>query len=72
MDLKLPEPAKFSLEDNSLTLMLNVLSEGNKIQFSFSKDINSSIFAAEDYDALKTLFQKMIVSQNKKIVLKKA
>lgn len=72
MDLKLPEPAKFSLEDNSLTLMLNVLSEGNKIQFSFSKDINNSIFAAEDYDALKTLFQKMIVSQNKKIVLKKA
>lgn len=71
MDLKLPEPAKFSLEDNSLTLMLNVLSEGNKIQFSFSKDINNSIFAAEDYDALKTLFQKMIVSQNKKIVLKK-
>lgn len=58
MDLKLPEPAKFSLEDNSLTLMLNVLSEGNKIQFSFSKDINNSIFAAEDYDALKTLFQK--------------
>ncbi|AXB55519.1 hypothetical protein [Flavobacterium fluviale] len=72
MDLKLPEPAKFSLEDNSLSLMLNVLSEGNKIQFSFSKDINNSIFAAEDYDALKTLFQKMIVSQNKKIVLKKA
>jgi|GEM_PF-5730705 len=72
MDLELPEPAKFSLEDNSLTLMLNVLSEGNKIQFSFSKDINNSIFAAEDYDALKTLFQKMIVSQNKKIVLKKA
>lgn len=71
MDLELPEPAKFSLEDNSLTLMLNVLSEGNKIQFSFSKDINNSIFAAEDYDALKTLFQKMIVSQNKKIVLKK-
>lgn len=67
MDLKLPEPAKFSLEDNSLTLMLNVLSEGNKIQFSFSKDINNSIFAAEDYDALKTFFQKMIVSQNKKM-----
>lgn len=51
--------------------MLNVLSEGNKIQFSFSKDINNSIFAAEDYIALKTLFQKMIVSQNEKNVLKK-
>jgi hypothetical protein len=51
--------------------MLNVLNEGNKIQFSFSKDINNSIFAAEHYNTLKILFQKMIASQNEKIVLKK-
>jgi len=68
----LPSPARFSLEDNSITLVLNVLNEGNKIQFSFSKDINNSIFAAEHYNTLKILFQKMIASQNEKIVLKKA
>lgn len=68
----LPSPARFSLEDSSITLMLNVINQGNKIQFNFSKDINNSIFAAEYYDTLKTLFQKMIASQNEKIVLKKA
>lgn len=68
----LPKSTRLSLEDKSISLSLNILNEGNKIQFSFSKDINNSIFAAEDYNALKTLFQKMIASQNEKIVLKKA
>ena len=51
--------------------MLNVLNEGNKIQFTFSQDINNTIFAADYYDVLKTLFQKVIACQNEKIVLKK-
>lgn len=68
----LPKSTRLSLEDKSISLSLNILNEGNKIQFSFSKDINNSIFAAEDYNALKTMFQKMIASQNEKIVLKKA
>lgn len=42
--------------DNSIALIMNVMNDGNKIQFSFSKDINSSIFAADDYDSLKILF----------------
>ncbi|WP_347050809.1 DUF3857 domain-containing protein [Flavobacterium olei] len=67
----LPAPARFSLEDKSITVMLNVLNDGNKIQFTFSKDINNTIFAADYYDALKTLFQKVIACQNEKIVLKK-
>jgi len=37
-----------------------------------AKEINNSIFAAEDYGMLKNFFQKIIVSQNEKIVLKKA
>ncbi len=68
----LPKSVRLALEDNSISLSLKVLNEGNKIQFSFSKDINNSIFAAENYNALKTVFQKMIASQNEKIVLKKA
>jgi len=67
----LPAPAKYTFQDNSIIVMMNVLNDGNKIQFSFSKEINSSIFAAEDYESLKMLFQKMISSQNQKIVLKK-
>ncbi|WP_289663395.1 DUF3857 domain-containing protein [Flavobacterium panacagri] len=68
----LPAPIRLSLEDKSINMALNFLNDGNKIQFSFSKDINNSIFAADHYNALKTLFQKMIASQNEKIVLKKA
>ncbi|MBW1658062.1 DUF3857 domain-containing protein [Flavobacterium quisquiliarum] len=68
----LPKPTRLSLEENAISLSLNVLSEGNKIQFIFTKDINNSIFAAEHYNALKTLFQKMLASQNEKIILKKA
>lgn len=67
----LPTPARFSLDDNSVAMMMNVVNEGNKIQFSFSKEINSSIFVSEYYDSLKVIFQKMISSQNQKIVLKK-
>ncbi|MBZ4037192.1 DUF3857 domain-containing protein [Flavobacterium sp. 17A] len=68
----LPKPAKYTFQDNSIIVMMNVMNEGNKIQFSFSKEINGSIFAAEDYESLKMLFQSMIVSLDQKIVLKKA
>lgn len=43
----------------------------NKIQIVSQKEINNSIFAAEDYEMIKEFFQKMIVSQNEKIILKK-
>lgn len=56
---------------NSIALIMNVMNDGNKIQFSFSKEINSSIFATDDYDSLKMLFQKMLTNLNQKIVLKK-
>jgi hypothetical protein len=67
----LPTPARYSLQDSSIALMMNIRNDGNKIQFSFSKGINRSIFAAEDYESLKMLFQKMIISLDQKIVLKK-
>lgn len=67
----IPKPAKYVFLDNSIIVTMNILKDGNKIQFIFSKDINSSIFAAEDYDSLKMLFQKMIVSLDQKIILKK-
>ncbi|OXG04969.1 uncharacterized protein DUF3857 [Flavobacterium araucananum] len=67
----LPSSIRVSSEDKQIIYLLNISGEGNKIQISSSKEINNSIFAAESYNGLKELFQKVIVSQNEKIVLKK-
>lgn len=67
----LPVNIKIISENKEIVYVLNLSSEGNKIQIISLKEINNSIFAADQYDGLKDLFQKMIVSQNEKIVLKK-
>lgn len=67
----LPKSVRISTEDKTIIYTLNISSERNKIQISCIKEINSSIFAADAYDGLKNLFQKMLASQNEKIVLKK-
>jgi hypothetical protein len=68
----MPAPVRFSLEDKTISFTMNISNDGNKIQFSSLKEINSSIFAVENYQGLKDIFQKIITSQNQKIVLKKA
>jgi len=67
----LPTPVKISSEDKVILYTINFFAEGNKIQISCTKEINSSIFATNKYDGLKDIFQKVIASQNEKIVLKK-
>lgn len=67
----LPNPIKISSENKEIVYMLNTSGEGNKIRIISTKEINNSIFAADQYNGLKDLFQKMIASQNEKIVLKK-
>lgn len=67
----MPNPIRISSENKEIVFILNISNLGNKIQISCTKEINDSIFAAGDYNALKELFQKVIVSQNEKIVLKK-
>lgn len=67
----LPTPVRISSENKEITFMLNISNEGNKIQINCTKEINDGIFAAGDYNALKELFQKVIASQNEKIILKK-
>jgi Domain of Unknown Function with PDB structure (DUF3857) len=67
----LPKAVKIISENEDIVYFLNIGNLGNKIQISSSKEINSSIFAADQYTGLKDLFQKMIMSQNEKIVLKK-
>ncbi|WP_427875339.1 DUF3857 domain-containing protein [Flavobacterium sp. MMS24-S5] len=67
----LPKPFRISSEDKLISFILNFSVSENKIQIVSQKEINSSIFAAEDYGMIKEFFQKMIVSQNEKIILKK-
>ncbi|WP_286965393.1 DUF3857 domain-containing protein [Flavobacterium sp. UBA4854] len=67
----LPKPVRITSEDKKMSFILNFSATENKIQIVSQKEINSSIFAAEDYGMIKEFFQKMIVSQNEKIILKK-
>jgi hypothetical protein len=67
----LPAPVRVTLGDKEIVFSLNTSSDGNKIQILSTKEINSSIFAPDAYQGLKDLFQKMIASQNEKIILKK-
>ncbi len=67
----LPKPVRIASEDKKMSFILNFSVTENKIQIVSQKEINSSIFAAEDYGMIKEFFQKMIVSQNEKIILKK-
>lgn len=67
----IPNPVRIASEDKLIVYTFNISNVGNKIQISCVKEINSSIFAADEYTGLKELFQKMLASQNEKIVLKK-
>ena len=67
----MPKPIRISTEDKAITYTFNISNEGNKIQISCIKEINNSIFAADEYTGLKDIFQKILASQNEKIVLKK-
>jgi len=67
----LPNPIRITSENKEIIFTLNIMNQGNKIQINSQNEINNSIFAAGDYNGLKNLFQKIIASQNEKIVLKK-
>lgn len=62
---------KVKAQNKEIIYTLNISNLENKIQISCTKEINNSIFAADDYIGLKNLFQQVIASQNEKIVLKK-
>ncbi|WP_348799851.1 DUF3857 domain-containing protein [Flavobacterium adhaerens] len=66
-----PKSMKIISEDKQVVYSLNCLIDEDKIQIMSISEVNSSTFAPEDYGMLKDFFQKIIVSQNEKIVLKK-
>jgi hypothetical protein len=67
----LPTPIKIASEDKKIVYFFNIFNEGNKIQIICLTEINDSLFSSDQYNGLKEIFQKMMASQNQKIILKK-
>lgn len=67
----MPKPVQIVAENKGILYRFNISNQENKIQIICSTEINSSIFAADQYDGLKEIFQKIITSQSEKIILKK-
>lgn len=67
----LPNPIKISTENNGTSYSMNMMTEENRLQVKVGIQINNPIFTAGEYDMLKEFFQKIIASQNEKIVLKR-
>jgi len=67
-----PKPVKIVSEEKRMIFSFNISVIDNKIQILSIKEINNSTFATEDYEMIKEVFEKIVLSQNQKIVLKKA
>jgi len=68
----LPTPLNVQTDGKLLGFNYNISSSGNKIQLMFTMEINTAIVAADNYLALKDVFQKLVAKHSEKIVLKKA
>nr|WP_281231732.1 DUF3857 domain-containing protein [Flavobacterium gelatinilyticum] len=67
----LPKAIKISTENKGTSYTMNMAALEKRIQIMVTVEINNPIFAASEYDMLKEFFQKIIESQNEKIVLKR-
>ncbi|HEY4616897.1 MAG TPA: DUF3857 domain-containing protein [Flavobacterium sp.] len=67
----MPSTMKIATEDNTAVFIINSEAKGNIVQISIISEINKNIAAVEYYETIRNFFQKMIVAQNEKIVLKK-
>ncbi len=67
----LPTPVAMTMVENIGKFSYKIAVVANKIQVSFTSEINLASVPAEYYDTLKEFYQKMIDKQNEKIVLKK-
>ena len=67
----IPKSISVPMSDNLINAKFLVSGEGNKIQVSYIKEINTSIVSSEYYDELKAIFNELVKKENEKIVLKK-
>lgn len=68
----LPTPLNVQTDGKLLGFNYNISSSGNKIQLMFTMEVNTAIVPADNYLALKDVFQKLVAKHSEKIVLKKA
>ena len=67
----MPEAIAINMIDNVGKFSYKIATVANKIQLSFSSEINLVSVPADYYETLKEFYQKMVDKQNEKIILKK-
>jgi len=68
----LPKSVIIQFRDDLAGFKMNISANGNQIQMTANRDINTSIFPASYYEDLKLLFTELVKAENQKIILKKA
>lgn len=67
----MPEPITMNMVDDVAKFSYKIIAVANKVQLSFTSEINLASVPADYYETLKVFYQKMIDKQNEKIILKK-
>jgi len=67
----LPKNVAFSIRDKELFYYFQIVQQGNSIQVKSVFEINTPIFSAANYEALKAFYDKVIESQKDQIIIKK-
>lgn len=66
-----PQPGSYVLPGNEMVFRYSISSNPTQIQISVNHDLNTTIFAEDNYESLKTFYKEMVSKQNEKVVLKK-
>jgi hypothetical protein len=65
----LPAPVSLKTADNTGSFKYNIVGSDSKIQLVSAFTMNTAIVSANDYETLRSFYQKMIDKQNEKIIL---
>jgi hypothetical protein len=66
-----PKSVSIPMSENYVSAKFIVSGEENKIQLSYTREVNTSIISPEYYEELKAVFNEVVKKENEKIVLKK-
>lgn len=67
----LPKNKRMMMPDSSIEMTRMIQKENNTISFRLTLDLNSAVYAADDYPLIKEFFNKMYAILEERIVLKK-
>ncbi len=69
--VEIPKSISFGLPENTMLFTYNINSAGNKINLICDLKINKTIFAYNEYSALKQFYENLVAKQAEQIVLKR-